>query len=241
MSRRFNLVLAVIALAWVRPLCAQDAPAVPAHIRNNQYYLESLRLTKLAQDTYEYGDYDVSAEFAAEAIRYARLSDEYTALQLKIKEAADAIAAAKKRLDWAGASGAAARYPYEYSEAQTYYDASLSARDTEEWDNAVIAANHVVDILAGIEAPGGISPLPARYTVRVWANVKDCLWNIAGRSWAYGDPFKWRILYDANKSKLPDPENPDWIEPGIVLDIPSIKGETRQGMWDAAKTYSPFP
>ena len=53
----------------------------------------------------------------------------------------------------------------------------------------------------------------------------------------YNDPWQWRRLYDANKSKIPDSNNPDIIEPGMVIDIPSIMGETRQGMWDASKTY----
>ena len=208
---------------------SSDAEEIPQNIRNNQYYLESLRLSELAQDSYDYGDYDVSANYAEEAIRYAQLSDEYVALQLKIKETNDAIAAAKQRLDWAGSSGAAKQYPAEYSEAEGYYNASLSFRSAEEWDNAIISANKVVELLAYIQAPGGA--LPAQYTVRTWESFRDCLWNIAGRSWAYGDPFKWKIIYNANKSKLSQPDNPDLIEPGMVLDIPSIKGETRQGMW----------
>ena len=223
------------------PVYAQTALTIPSHIRNNQFYLESLRLAKLAGDTYEYGDYDASAEFAREAIRYAGLSDEYVALQLKMKEANDAIAAAKERLDWADSSGAAKQYPAEYGEAQGFYTESLSARAAEEWDDAIAAAHKVVGLLAYIRAPDGSAPLPAQYTVRSWAGERDCLWNIAGRPWAYGDPFKWRLIYDANKAKLPASGNPDLIEPGLVLDIPSVKGETRQGMWEAGKTYKPLP
>jgi hypothetical protein len=203
---------------------------IPHTIRNNQYYLESLRLEKLAQDTYEYGDYDASAEFAAEAIRYANLSDEYVALQLKIKETNDAIAAAKQRLDWASSSGAAKQYPQEYGEAETYYAASLKSRSNEEWDPAIESANKVIEILAYVQAPDK-SALPAQYTVRSWEEFRDCLWNIAGRPWAYGDPWKWQLLYNANKSKLPEPDNPNLILPGMVLDIPNAAGETRQGMY----------
>ena len=90
-------------------------------------------------------------------------------------------------------------------------------------------------------APDGTAaPLPASYTVRSWIYYKDCLWNIAARPWVYNDPEKWRVLYNANKSKLPDPNNPDLLEPGIVLDIPSIQGEARQGAWEAGKTYDPL-
>jgi hypothetical protein len=235
-----SVFLPVISLAAAASSDAETS--VPQGIRNNQYYLESLRLTKLAQDTYDYGDYDTSADYAMEAIRYAQLSDEYVALQLKIKEANDAIAAAKLRLDWASSSGAARQYPSEYGEAQNYYNISLSSRSAEDWDGAIEAANKVVNILAYIQ-PGpadGASPLPAQYTVRTWAVSRDCLWNIAGRPWAYGDPTKWRLLYNANKSKMPEPDNPDLIHPGMILDIPSIQGETRQGIWDSSRTYNPL-
>jgi len=84
-------------------------------------------------------------------------------------------------------------------------------------------------------------PLPAQYTVRTWSTFKDCFWNIAGRPWVYNDPHKWKILYEMNKSMLPDSNNPDLIEPGMVIDIPSIMGESRQGMWDPTRTYLPLP
>ncbi|MDR2660053.1 MAG: LysM peptidoglycan-binding domain-containing protein [Spirochaetaceae bacterium] len=82
--------------------------------------------------------------------------------------------------------------------------------------------------------------LPARYIVRSWDKYGDCFWNIAGRSWVYGDPHRWPILYQANRKKLPDPDNPNLIEPGMVIDIPSINGEIREGLWDSGKTYSPL-
>jgi nucleoid-associated protein YgaU len=219
-------------------------PSIPQNIRNNRYYLESVRLTNLAQESFEYGDYDGSANYSVEAIRYAQLSDEYVALQLKIKETNDAIAAAKSRLDWASSSGAAGQYPIEYGEARKYYETSLSARVAEDWDGAIEAAQRVINTLAYIQAPSPVESrpsLPAQYTVRPWSVSKDCLWNIAGRPWAYGDPTKWRLIYNANKTKMPEPDNPDLIHPGMVLDIPSIKGEVRQGMWDSGQTYSPLP
>jgi hypothetical protein len=219
---------------------SDTVPAIPQNLRNNKYFLESARLTNLAQETFEYGDYDASANYAAEAVRYAQLSDEYVALQLKIKETNDAIAAAKDRLDWAAAHNVAGRYPKEYGEAQEYYDASLSARTAEDWDEAIDAAQQVINTLAYVEG-SGTAPLPSQYTVRPWSVSKDCLWNIAGRAWAYGDPTKWRLIYNANKSRMPQPDNPDLIHPGMVLDIPSLEGEARQGMWDSGKTYSPLP
>jgi nucleoid-associated protein YgaU len=44
----------------------------------------------------------------------------------------------------------------------------------------------------------------------------DNLWNIAGRSSIYGDPYKWPLIYKANKSRIPDA---DLIYPGQIFDI----------------------
>jgi nucleoid-associated protein YgaU len=213
-----------------------------------------VRLTNLAQTAFEDGDYDLSTQYSQQAVYQAQLSDEYVALQLKIKAANDAIAIAKARLDWANSSAvnASSRFPNEYSSAQGAYSEALGHRGSERWDDAVDAANRVINALAYVTeaAPNqpvqqpqpqqGPTPLPAQYTVRSWAISKDCLWNIAGRPWAYGDPNQWKLLYNANKARLPEPNNPDLIHPGMILDIPSIKGETRSGMWDAGAVYSPL-
>jgi hypothetical protein len=96
-------------------------------------------------------------------------------------------------------------------------------------------------MLAMLDGAQDVIPLPAQYTVRTWQGERDCLWNIAGYSWVYGDSSKWRLLYDANKSKMPEAENPDLIEPGMVLDIPSIKDETRYGVWQSGQSYPEMP
>jgi hypothetical protein len=260
-----------IPLAVVADAASSDAVSIlPGNIRNNRYFLESKRFTALAQETFDYGDYDASTEYAVEALRYARLSDEYILLQLKIRETENAITAAWNRFNWAKSVGAAARYPAEFGRAENFYNAALSFRNTEEWDEAIEAARQVISALAGVTAPPKETPpaqiappppppppqiaapplpppapdpppaLPSQYTVRPWAVSRDCLWNIAGRPWAYGDPTKWRLLYDANRTKLPEPNNPNLIHPGMVLDIPRIQGETRQGMWDANRSYTPL-
>ena len=264
MNRAFNLVLFIVIITGVQPVSARPmyetqtplAPTVspvmptpamaapvdtdgeiPGEIYNNRFFLESQRLAKLAQETYNYGDYDASYSIARDAFHYAVLSDVHVA-----------IATAKFRLDSAVTSGASKQYPTEFGEAQVWYGVSLRARDDEEWDKSIEAAHKVVELIALIRAPDQAVvqvsdetyPLPASYTVRSWMTFRDCFWNIAARPWVYGNPYQWRTLYNANRSKLPDPDNPNLIEPGLVLDIPSIKGETRQGAWDSGKSYSPL-
>ncbi|MDR2177586.1 MAG: LysM peptidoglycan-binding domain-containing protein [Treponema sp.] len=246
----FSLVMTLAQAASTDAVSADTAPVIPQSVRNNRFYTESLRLANLARIVYDGGDYDSSAQYAEEAVRNARLSDEYIALQLKIRETNNAITAAKRRLDQTAASGALDYFPNEYAEARSYYDSSIAFRAAQEYDQAIDAANRVMLILADLQAPPkkpGPQPpavvetskaaLPAQYMVRPWNPWRDCLWNIAGRSWAYGDSAKWRIIYEANRSKFPQPDNPNLIHPGMVLDIPSIQGEVRQGMWNEKTEY----
>jgi len=55
------------------------------------------------------------------------------------------------------------------------------------------------------------------YTVVYKEKLKDCLWRIAGKY--YKDPHKWRIIYNANKDKI---KNPDLIYPGWIIKVPKL-------------------
>ncbi|MBU4133824.1 LysM peptidoglycan-binding domain-containing protein [bacterium] len=57
----------------------------------------------------------------------------------------------------------------------------------------------------------------ATYTVRSWAETRDCLWNIAKQKNIYNDPWQWKKIYIANKDKIKDP---DLIYKGQVFKIP---------------------
>lgn len=220
-------------------MALQQTPGKPgpgSSLVNNEYYLWSVRLTEQAQFAYEEGDYDASASFSAQAAEYARLSDQYVMMRL----AENTFAKAHSRYTWAGSVNAAKRYPDEYAEAGDHYNQALDARKVEDWETVQTGSETVLELLAGVQGAGGErgpsgssqGTLPAQYTVRRWHNSGDCFSAIAGWSWVYGDPYQWRVLYEANKSKIPDPDNPHLILPGTVLDIPSLKGETRKGMWD---------
>jgi len=238
--KRLIPVLIIILIAGSLPLIAQS---VPPSIRNNHYFLESVRFANLANLAFDEGDYLASYRFSAESIYFANLSDEYVLLQLKIREADDAIAAARRRLDFAESVNAQSRYPGEYDSAQSFFTQARNHRAGERWDDAIYAANQVLISLAGIsEPPAGIAllMLPAEYTVRPWGVSADCFWNIAGRPWVYNDPWKWRILYEANRDRIPEPDNPNLIHPGMIMVIPSINGEQRQGMWNINTEYPTF-
>jgi nucleoid-associated protein YgaU len=204
---------------------------------NNEHYRESIRLKKLAVDAFDYGDYDASAKYAAEAAAAARRSDEYVALRLLIRAVDEALGKAKERLAWAESVGAAKSYAGRFVAAKKAYDDAVAARAGERYELALELARKVLSELASVkEAP----PLPKQYKVRPWAETRDCFWNIAGYPWVYGDPTKWKVLYQANKSKLRRPNNPDLLHVGTVLTIPSIRGEHREGLWDPSVVYTPL-
>ena len=226
MNRKNFIALAVLLLIAIPVfgVVVEEETQIPEGLRNNQFFLESLRLTRLAQETYEFGDYDASAGFAEEAIRYAEMSDEFVAVNL--------IAEARRLLDRGASTNLQTRFPIDYAESSNYYEIGVIAHAEEDWHSSIEASTRSIAIMTRLESgappPSG---LPRQYTVRTWANERDCLWNIAGYPWVYGDPWQWRRLYDANRSRMPEPNNPNLIEPGFVLEIPSRSGETREGMW----------
>jgi nucleoid-associated protein YgaU len=199
---------------------------VVQRLLHNKYLEENLKQLGLAEDAYAGGNYDDAVKYAQEAMKYAKLSDEYVALQLKIKGAFDAIAAAQARLDQVKKANLHTKYAEIYGKAEATFAEAQKYRANEEWDRAKESALKVIAILEEIPIPY----LAAQYRVKTWQDVRDCLWNIAARKEIYGDPWKWRVIYNANKDKLPIPGNPNLIEPGIILDIPSIAGEFRAGI-----------
>lgn len=65
------------------------------------------------------------------------------------------------------------------------------------------------------------------YVVGTWAENRDCLWNISGKSEIYGDPFQWPKIWQANTDQI---KNPDIIQPGWVLTIPPAGPKTSEEM-----------
>lgn len=237
MIRNVFVVLSILLITVPAfGVVSDEETYVPEGLRNNHYFLESLRLNRLAMETFEFGDYDTSAGFAQEAIRFAELSDEYVSVQL--------IAETRRLLAWADSNNLAIRFPNEYAEGNTYYEYSVIAHDEEDWAGSISSATRAIGILSrmevevtGVEVVDRRIPLPAQFTVRTWTGERDALWNIAAIPGVFGDPWQWRRLFEANSSRMPEPNNPDLIHPGFVLDIPSIRGEIRQGMWDPNVTY----
>ena len=209
---------------------------------NNEYQRKSRAYSELAKRAYSEGDYDASIEYSRLAEENAQKSADYIQYMLARVEAEQAMNRARTRYTWAKNNKAEEKYPEAFKTATEALQAGHTAFDNKDFDVAVVCANKVLDALAVVTGDeSSFTTLPAQYRIRTWRGERDCLWNIAKDKAIYDNPYLWRKLYEANKDKLPDPTNPDWVEPGIILTIPSLRGEKRSGMYDPAITYEKLP
>lgn len=207
-------------------------------LQNNEYYLKSLEYEKLSAQAMNAGEYAQSQEYAILAQQNAELSRQYIAQMLAIYRARSSLTAARARMNLANQINLKDSNPDLYNEASTFFASAENKFNNEDYDNSYTDSRKVIELLAGIDprfvprtepAVSNEGTLAAYYTVKLNTALRDCLWRIAGFSYIYGDPKQWRHIYDANKDSFPEPENPDLILPGMVLKIPSIRGETRSG------------
>jgi len=154
-----------------------------------------------------------------------------------MKYAQTAIADAQSRYDWAASNNAANNYPELFKKGGEALADAKTAFNALDYTRAKDLAAQSYWTLMQIDE---FAPLPASYVVRLIPERRDCLWRIAEYPFVYNNPYKWPVLYEANKATFKDPSNPDLIFPGQVLKIPSIKQELREGVWDPNKTYQPL-
>jgi len=205
--------------------------------KNNTYQKLANEYTQKAQVALDAGHYDDAVEYSKKAEENAELSQQYIQWMMQRKDAADNIAFAKNKLAWAEKIDAPNTYPMAYTSAKESIENADSAFEAEEFAKANEFAKSALTALDGINE---ITPLPEYYIVRPWAETKDCYWNISGRPYVYNNPLLWENLYQANKQNMPKPEDPNLIKPGMKMEIPSITGEYRKGIYDPKKEYEPY-
>jgi nucleoid-associated protein YgaU len=122
--------------------------------------------------------------------------------------AAEAIAAAQSAIEEAAALGA------EWRDAQAVLDEAKAAYEAADYPTAIELANRAEAMarqaIADAQVPGTSSGSGSYQVV-----AGDNLWDIAGKGSVYGDPFRWPLIYKANKAKINDA---DLIYPGQVFD-----------------------
>ena len=225
-----------LAFAIAGPVFGQN------FLTDNPFYKEARELRLQAEQAIEEGEYDRAVELSREAQELTRKAREWAEEQLLRYQANAWTNRAEERLDFARRVNAEERYPEEFENAQEFYEQAETLFEDEEYEQSIQASRNVISALAGVRA---VSPSdaprtaekqeevkPRYYVVRLIPERRDCFWRIAEYDFVYGDPWKWPVLYEANKEKLPDPDNPHLILPGMKVRIPSIDGEERSGTWE---------
>lgn len=202
---------------------------------SNDAYNKALAAYNKALDEFEAENYKDAKEEADKVLDL--LSDDYLNSLIARSQAEEALKAAKDRLDYAESINAPRDFPIAYNAANEYYKQAVEAFENEDYEKAKALAQKVLDALAEIHE---ITPLPKFYIVRPWAETKDCFWNISGRSYVYNNPWLWENLYEANKDNIPDRNNPNLILPGMKMEIPSITGEYRDGVYSPDVDYETY-
>jgi nucleoid-associated protein YgaU len=225
---------------------------------DNDFYRAARNLMAQSQQALQDGDYDGAASLAAQAKDQLAKSDEYVAAMALFYRANGWLTQANDRISYAKSIKADVGYKDAYNAAVSSAAAAKAAFTAKDYPKSIDLSKAVLTALANIAPPpveqakapapapapaaqpAGPTPLPEYYTVRLILPLRDCFWRIAGYPFVYNNPWKWRLLYDANKSLLEDPNNPNLIQPGQHFIIPSLAGEARQGDWDPEKTYPPL-
>ena len=217
----FSVIMSVFAISYT----------------NNTYQKLANEYAKKAEIALDAGHYEESVEYSKLAEENAILSREYTEMMLARKDAEDNIKLAKNKLAWAEKVDAPNIYPMAYSAGKENIENADASFGEEDYPKASDFAKQALAALDGIVET---TPLPEFYIVRPWAETKDCYWNISGRHYVYNNPLLWENLYQANKDKMPKPEDPNLIHPGMKMKIPSITGEYRKGTYDSKKEYNAY-
>lgn len=200
-------------------------------------------LLNQADIAYQNGEYDRGYELAEKAKQIAAEIENLNLNKraiLKIDEAKEIIARAEEmesqkyapeELANAKSSLLSAQ---NFLEAERFNDSIKSAEDSINYAKASITKIEKIKkreeeakLAKKEEIPAQKEPLKQKgiykimktYTVRLIPERRDCLWRIAEYKFIYGDPWKWPIIYKANKDQIKDP---DLIYPGQVFDIPEL-------------------
>ncbi|HYW85031.1 MAG TPA: hypothetical protein VFB30_17350 [Spirochaetia bacterium] len=240
----------ILIAASVTILLGISAVALSAQsLLDNDFYNQAKGQLAQADQAMQSGDYDTAASLAAQAKENFAKSDEYVATTLMFYRANGWLSQAKDRVAYAKSIKADTNFKDAYDRAVTDAGGAKDALDAKDYDKSIGLSKDAIAALANIAPVAAKAPpppptaeptLPQYYTVRLVISKRDCFWRIAGFPFVYNDPWKWRLLYDANKSLLGDPANPDLIEPGQRFVIPSASGETRQGDYDPAVNYPTY-
>ena len=208
-----------------------------ASYMDNEFQKLANEYNRKAEIAFDEGEYDLAVEYSMLAAENSELSKAYVNTMIAKADATKQIKYAQNQLAWAEKVHGDIYYPMTYTAGKAALEAALLAFEKEDYASAKIFATEARNYLAEIKE---VTPLPQYYVVKLWAETKDCYWNISGRPYVYNNPTLWENLYQANKDQMKDPSDPDLIYPGMKMEIPSITGEYREGVYDSKKSYDAY-
>ncbi|WP_321991091.1 hypothetical protein [Marispirochaeta aestuarii] len=221
-------------------------------LRDNPDYRESLRYKQLSEEALEDGEYLKAREYAELSAEYAQKSDEYVARMLAQYRANQLLQRAVGLRGQVERSGRSRENPADFAKAVGFIEAAGELYNNGSYSQSSESSREAIALLETFGGARTVQPqepgeepsksgLPAAYLVRKLPGAEDCFWRIAGYPFVYGDTSAWKPLYEANKNKLPQPDNWDLMYPGMVMDIPSRPGEERSGIWVNGEIKSQVP
>ncbi len=218
--------LCIILILMITPLLFAQ------NLQDNPDYRESLRYKRLSEEAIEDGEYAKALEYAELSKEYAEKSDAYIAKRLAQYRANQLLNRAEGLKGQVERSGRAGQYPDDYAQAAGLIETARTLYQNEQYEQSSESSRSAIAIMEEFDpAQRTVSRLPAAYVVRDIPGEEDCFWRISGYDFIYGEYGGWYPIYQANKDKLPQPDNPDLIYPGMVMEIPEREGETRSGVW----------
>lgn len=203
----------------------------------NEHLLSAQDLLNRAEAAFAEFRYEEALDLVAQANAALDSSHAYVRGKIIKTLASNAITEAKERLEWANSIDAPTNFPLSYEAATDAVAVAETSFSEEDFDTAEVKANEAIELVGTMKE---VAKLPQYYVVRPWAQTRDCFWTISGRPYIYNNPTLWENLYQANKSQMRNPQNPNLIYPAMRMFIPSIAGEEREGTYDSSKQYEPF-
>jgi nucleoid-associated protein YgaU len=235
-QRRIIYIVIVLFVLVAVTLGAQSLMDDP---RYRELVEEAQQLEEQAAQALDEGEFDRAIELSNQAEEVSQQAQDYAERRVSAFRARGLLTLAENEIEVARSFNAERRYPDRWQRATQQFRLARNQFSGERYRDSANSSREVLRILDGIQPAAQAldeaqapPELPRYYVVRLIPERRDCFWRIAGYDFVYGDPTKWRVLYEANKDVLQDPDNPNLIQPGQRFRIPSIEGEQRAGDWN---------
>ena len=206
----------------------------------NDFWWQAVEVRRQAESALDAGEYESSIELSQQAqllyqmarVQALALFEAFRARAYKVRT--------EGVIDEIDKRGTLSReLAAVLEDARAYYREGVLLFDEGSY---TVSSLSFQDALATLEfadliGPGAVAALeaalPQYYRVRLIPGDRDSFSKIAGYDFVYGDISEWQRLYEANKDKIADSENPNLIHPGQYFVIPPLGDEARAGEWEA--------